>query len=57
VPVEIIAAEGSEGVMLECYSAVELRVVSGEIVTVELERRDWFLLRGRDKKGTARARS
>ena len=51
VPVEIISADGSEGVMLESYSAVELSVVSGEIVTVELERRDWLLVRSRDKKG------
>ncbi len=51
VPVEIISAEGSEGVVLESYSAVELNVVSGEIVTVELERSDWLLVRSRDKKG------
>ena len=51
VPVEIISAEGSKGVMLESYSAVELSVISGEIVTVELERPDWLLVRSRDKKG------
>jgi SH3-like domain-containing protein len=51
VPVEITSAEGSKGVMLESYSAVELSVISGEIVTVELERHDWLLVRSRDKKG------
>jgi hypothetical protein len=39
VSVEIISAEGSKGAMLESYSAVEL-AISGEMVTVELERHD-----------------